>query len=123
MNDDRRIEKTLGELARRQGQAAPEFDRLLESRKPAGPRWVGLAAAAAVVAVLLASFAWNRATAPNELTIAQLQTLTDWQAPTDVFLTSTDSLFANRIPPLGQTELRIYTGTTEPHSQKDRNQP
>jgi hypothetical protein len=116
MSDERDgIERGIAELTRHRAQRAPEFEALLD--RPARQRhrrryvlgWVG-AAAALVLGLSLWLVSRDRE-AERHVMMARLEAVSEWRAPTDVFLPPLDRRWLSESPPLGATDLTIYTGT------------
>ena len=108
------IQRGIAELTRRSAQQAPDFEALLN--RPARPKgrrryvlgWLGAAA------VIVFGFSlWLVSPSPEEerrTMLARLETVGDLRAPTDVFLPQLNHRWLRESPPLGRTDLTIYTG-------------
>ena len=116
-NERDKIERGIADLTRSRARCAPDFEALLNRRlRPKrSPRavlgWLG--AAAAIVLGLSLWLALPNPEEEQQAMLAQLEIVSDWYAATDVFLPPLEHRWLGEVPPLGRTDLTIYTGTEQ----------
>ncbi len=116
-NEDDNIQRGIADLTRRRARQAPDFEKLLHRQALPGSRrgyalgWLG-AAAAIVFGLSLWLVSPNREKEQQAM-LAQLAMVGDWNAATDVFLPPLEHRWLGEMPPLGRTDLTIYTGTEQ----------
>ncbi len=111
MSDDEKIEQAIAALTRHRASRAPDLEALLARRQRRLrqlPRPV-IAAMATLLLVAMVVLLRENPTPPD----GQLVALSNWRAPTDVFLPPPASVIPASVPPLGGTKLTVYTGTPE----------
>ena len=116
-NERDNIERGIAELTRRSARRAPDFEALLN--RPVRPKrsrvsvlgWLG--AAAAIVLGLALWLVLPNHEEEQQAMLAQLAMVSDWHAATDVFLPPLNHRWLGEAPPLGRTDLTIYTATEQ----------
>lgn len=106
---DKKIEQAIAELTKNRAAEAPQFDKVLQRKRP---QRRGLWLAAAAILIPAAILVVAGLTGSKETPIVETSIdVVEWRAPSDVFLQPASDVWYSRAPQLGDFSLSIYDGT------------
>ena len=107
---DKKIEQAIAELTQNRAAQAPQFDKVLQRKRPLRSG-VWLAAAAILIPAAILVVAGLTGSKETPIVEASIDVVA-WRAPSDVFLRPASDVWHRGAPQLGDFSLSIYDGTS-----------